>query len=409
MPLSSTTRTLSRPQGALAAPPPWLRRICCLSTSRADAGIYRPLLAALAAQPGWDVSVLAAGTHGDPAFGHDPADLGHAGGCRRILLPSPPVSDSPAAVASAAARGLEACAHALAREQPDLVFVLGDRVEMLAAALAVVVHRVALAHLHGGDTTLGACDEACRHALTRLSHLHFPALAQHAATIAGLGEERWRIRAVGALALDSVATFTPEPAGELARAIGLDLSQGMVVVAFYPETLAEDPPRRQIDAVLRALEGISGHILLIGPNADVGHGDIRQALLDFAARRPATSLFTSLPQVRFWSCLAHARLLVGNTSAGIIEAASFRLPVVNVGRRQAGRLRPANVIDAPADSAAIQSAIARAWDTDFLRGLAGLRNPYGDGRAAERIVEALKELPPREDLLHKPAPRPRAD
>lgn len=312
--------------------------------------------------------------------------------------------DGPTEVSATAGRATVEFSRALSEAEIDLVFVLGDRTEMLGAALAATIHKVPIAHLHGGDLTQGAYDDSCRHAITKLSHLHFPALPQHAERIRAMGEESWRIHLAGAPALDALRNFEPEPQDELQSELGLDLTRPFAILAFHPETLSETPPREQIAEVLAALRSLEDNLLVIGPNADVGHLEIASALREFVSSRPGDVMVPSLPQRRFWSCMSKARLLVGNSSAGILEAASFGLPVVDIGDRQCGRLRPANVINAPANRAEISSALESALRPDFKMALAGLVNPYGDGQAAGRIVAALIGLPERERVLRKQWP-----
>jgi UDP-hydrolysing UDP-N-acetyl-D-glucosamine 2-epimerase len=379
----------------------WLRRIGCISTSRADAGIYRPLLTALAAERRWDLFCFAGGTHYAAEFGRTAGDLLFPAGVRVIAVDHLVPGDGPQEIAATAGRAVEQFSRAFQENPVDLVFVLGDRTEMLAAALAAVIHRLPIAHLHGGDITEGAYDEQCRHAITKLSHLHFPALPEHAQRILSMGEETWRVHTVGALALDALARFTPEPLDKLLSATGFDFSRPVVVVAFYPETLSDRGPEEQVQEVLAALVSLDADLLLIGPNADVGHARIRAALAEFVASRAKTILVPALPQERFWSCLARAALLVGNSSAGLLEAASFHLPVVNVGDRQKGRLRCRNVVDAPLRRETITTAIAQAIYPAFRSSLADLENPYGNGHAAESIVAALRHIPNRPALLHK--------
>ena len=388
-----------------ARPPPtdasWLRRVGCVTTGRADAGIYRPLLQALAGPKDREVLCFAGGSHFAPQFGGTINELQDLAGVRLIRVDHAVSGDRPADVAETAGRAVTAFGRALAEHPVDLLFVLGDRTEMLAAALAATIHALPLAHLHGGDRTAGAYDDACRQAITKLSHLHFPAMAEHAARIQAMGEEDWRIHAVGALALDAFRAFSPEPPETLNAAIGLDLARPTFMVAFHPETLAAAPADRQIEEVLAALGRFDAQMLLIGPNADVGHSAVQSALARFTSLRPKTVLRPALGQHRFWSCLTRAQVLVGNSSAGLLEAASFRLPVVNIGDRQSGRVRPANVLDAPIERAAIAGAIELATKPSFRENLADLVNPYGDGHAAERIVAVLLRLPRREALLTK--------
>ena len=381
----------------------WLKRIACISTSRADSGIYRPLLRALSDQEAWNVSLLAGGTHLDETFGTTANSLVPIENVQVHVVGHFVRGDSPVCVARSTGQAVTEFARAIHQARPDLVFILGDRTEMLAAALAATIHSVPIAHLHGGDITRGAYDDACRHAITKLSHVHFPALPHHADLISKMGEARWRIHAVGALALDGLHEFSPLSRDEIYRAIGIDLACPTAIVAYYPETMSEVSPDQQIAALCVAVEHFEGGLLLIGPNADVGHEAILESLTRLAASRRSTKFAASLTQRQFWSCLAHATVLIGNSSAGILEAASFKLPVVDVGDRQKGRLHPENVIHAPLDSAAIRSAIQRAGSADFKRSLSNLVNPYGDGSAARRIIEVLWTLPERQVVFGKHA------
>jgi UDP-hydrolysing UDP-N-acetyl-D-glucosamine 2-epimerase len=379
----------------------WIRRIGCISTSRADAGIYRPLLAALAARKDRAVSCFAGGTHLDQQFGRTIDTFSGLAGIKVVPVEHFVPGDRPVDIAATAGQATERFAKAFEAVAPDLVFVLGDRTEMLAATLAAVIQRIPIAHLHGGDLTEGAYDDQCRNAITKLAHVHFPALREHAERITAMGEEPWRVMPVGALALDAIREFAPESVDAISKAFGIAFGQGVVVVAYHPETLCEESAQRQIDEVLAAVDPLDADILLIGPNADAGHEAVREALAAMARSRPGTVLAPTLSQTRFWSVLTHAAVLVGNSSAGILEAASFGLPVVNVGDRQKGRVRARNVLDTPRRRDAIGAALQQALDPDFRENLVGVTNPYGDGLAAERIVGALHNLPDRQTLLRK--------
>jgi UDP-hydrolysing UDP-N-acetyl-D-glucosamine 2-epimerase len=379
----------------------WLRKIAIITTSRADAGIYQSLLNTLTSQSPWQTICLVGGNHHSTQFGTTVDAIPRLRGLEIVPVEHFTDGDRPEDVACTAGQAVIEFSKALAKHSPDLVFVLGDRTEMLAASLAALIHKVPIAHLHGGDTTLGAYDEQCRHAITKMSHVHFAAMPEHAWRIEMLGEEAWRIHVVGALALDGLKDFQPWPAAEISSRVGVDLTKPMIIVVFHPETMANTLPIHQIDTLLSALDTSDVYMLLIGPNADVGHAPFEARLREFAAARRGRAFAPSLSQEDFWGCLAHATALVGNSSAGIIEAASFRLPVVNIGRRQAGRIRPRNVLDADLDVRPIRAAMDRAMSTDFRASLADLTNPYGDGQTAKRIVALLKALPSRETLLQK--------
>lgn len=396
--MTSRTRSSDAPAPAHT---PCIRRVACITTSRADAGAYAPLLSSLSESASFDVLCLAGGTHASERFGRTMEQLPSLPRVRTLPVAHHVEGDTPEDAARSVGQAVTAFSAALAEVKPDLAFVLGDRTEMLGAALAALIHRVPIAHLHGGDATFGAYDEQCRHAVTKLSHVHFCALPEHATRIAAMGEEPWRIHTVGALALDAAARFIPETAADLGRRIGLDFREPTIVLLFHAETLSPLPAQAQVEALVAALVHIEANLLIVAPNADPGRERIAAAWSALAARRKGVACVTNLAQRDFWSCLAHARALVGNSSAGIIEAATFKLPVVNVGDRQAGRLRAANVIDAPIEPAAIRRAITRAMDDEFHASLTALRNPWGDGRAVRRILNALGVLPDRQSLLLK--------
>ncbi len=378
-----------------------VRRIGCVSTGRADAGIYRPLLSALAHEGCWDVTCFAGGTHLSPRFGRTIDLLALPDRVRVVPVDHLCEGDGPCDVAETAGRATIEFSRAFAAADPDLLFVLGDRTEMLAAALAAVIHRIPIVHLHGGEVTQGAYDDACRHALTKLAHVHFASLPEYADRIAAMGEQPWRVHTVGALALDALAEFEPEPAESLSRALEIDFSQPTYIVALHAETLADIAPRDQAARLLDALGRTKANLLFVGTNADVGHDAIAGAVQRFVANRPGAVVSISMPYARFWSCLSHADLMIGNSSAGIIEAASFSLPVVNIGNRQTGRVRPANVIDTSWESEDIAAAINRATSPPFRDSIATLSNPYGNGKAVRQIIAALEALPDCRTLLLK--------
>lgn len=376
-------------------------RIGCISTSRADAGIYQPLLEALSADSSRRVFFLAGGTHLSSAFGDTLKDLSLPSRVEIVLVDHFTAGDSPRDVAATCGRAVTAFAEALARCELDLVFVLGDRTEMLAATLAAMIATVPIAHLHGGDLTQGAYDDVCRHAITKLSHVHFPALEEHADRIRAMSEESWRVHTVGALAIDRLKAFKPLSIAELSSGVGMDFSHPTYVVVFHPQTLAETTAEQQVEELTAALRNVDANLLIMGGNADVGHQAISDALAELTRAHPKAKLIKSLPQELFWSCLSQCRVLIGNSSTALLEAPSLRLPAVNIGDRQAGRVRAANVVDTPCERNAITVAIQRAASPAFHESLVNIVNPYGDGHAAERILRVLKELPNRATLLRK--------
>lgn len=378
------------------------RRIGLVSTSRADAGIYRPLIQSLLVA-GLDATCFAGGTHPLPAFGRTLREFDDLRGLRVVPIDHFVEGDAPAMVARSAGRAVDAFAAAYAEHRPELLFVLGDRYEMLAAAMAAVPFNIVLAHLYGGETTLGAYDDACRHAITKLSHLHFAAHEAYAARIVAMGEAAWRIHTVGPLAWDALRETPPLPVEALSRETGVDFSRPTVLVVFHPETISSLSPEQQVDTLLKGLEtGLlnqasmherSSGILIIEPNADVGREIIAQRLRAFARRHPRTHIVPTLPAAVFRSAMAHATVMVGNSSAGIIEAPYYGVSVINVGDRQKGRVRSGNMVDVSLNSDQIADRVASAMSGDHERPSSWKANAFGDRPVARNIVVAISTLP----------------
>ena len=272
---------------------------------------------------------------------------------------------------------------------------------MHAAALAALPLRLPVAHIHGGEVTFGAIDDALRHSLTKLSHLHFAATEEYAARIRQMGEEPWRITVSARRGSTICATLRRHPPQNFARAI-ISLSRGRPCSStFHPETLAPETAAGQIAELLAALAARTEPILFTLPNADPGHEAIIRALREFCAARADAVTVSNLGTRDYFSAMAWASAMIGNSSSGIIEAASFELPVVNIGGRQEGRTRAANVVDCAVERDAIGAAIARALAPGFRASLTGLQNPYGDGHAADRIVSRLLSVPLDDRLRRK--------
>jgi UDP-hydrolysing UDP-N-acetyl-D-glucosamine 2-epimerase len=267
---------------------------------------------------------------------------------------------------------------------------------MFAAGVAAIPFALPLAHIHGGESTEGAIDEAIRHSLTKVSHIHFVSTEEYARRVKQLGEEPWRVHVTGAPALDALAGFEPLSDEELA-ARGVRLRGPTLLVTYHPVTLL--PEHEELDALLDAVVASGLDAVFTFPNADAGNSAIIFRIEALADGDERFTVVRNLGTDAYFTLMSRAVAMVGNSSSGIIEAASFELPVVNVGRRQGGRLRPGNVVDA--DSSGIGGALARAADPAFRRSLAGIANPYGDGHAAERIADVLASAELGEGLVVK--------
>jgi UDP-hydrolysing UDP-N-acetyl-D-glucosamine 2-epimerase len=377
------------------------RRIGVVTVARSDYGHLVPLLEEIRATAGLELQLFVAGGHLSARLGRTVSAIEADGWTVSDRVETLGDSDAPEDLAAGAGAGVAGFARAFARRRPDLVLVLGDRLEMLAAAVAALPLTIPVAHVHGGEITEGAIDEQIRHALTKLSHLHFPAAEPFARRIRQLGEEPWRVHCCGAPGLDRLPRLATVPRAELAARVGLPLRRPTLLVTLHPVTLEPEDTAMHADELAAALAGAEGDVVITAPGADTAHRAIVRRLEALAATRPGTRMVPSLGEDTYCSLLREVDVMVGNSSSGLIEAPSFALPVVNIGSRQHGRLRAANVIDVGHRRDEILTGLRRALDPAFRRGLAGLRNPYGDGHAAPRIVRVLADVELGRRLIRK--------
>lgn len=376
------------------------RRICFVTGSRADYGLLHHPMRAVAAEPGFALQVAVTGMHLAPQFGLTVRAIEADGFPITGRVESLVASDTGSGVAKSMALGTAGFADLLARAEPDLLVLLGDRYEMLAAANAALVMGVPMAHLCGGDVTEGAYDDSIRHALTKMSHLHFVTNAEAAQRVIQLGEAPERVHEVGSSGLDFVRKFERIDRATLAGQLGIDAARPWLLVTFHPVTRDARPSGEQLQALLDALEPLldTHSAIVTQPNADNEGLTLTRRLEAWISGRPHTHLFASLGQARYLSVMAQAAAVIGNSSSGLYEAPSFAVPTVNIGTRQQGRPRAASVIDCPPEREAIGLAIREALTLDC----SGVTNPYGDGHTSERIVAVLRQIPDFRALLAKP-------
>ena len=372
------------------------RKVALVSVSRADRAMAAAVGAALTAE-GVNVAAIVV----DDPSGPDSVIEDH--GLRTRRIPAHMDGDDPAALGRRMGVLTGAFAEAIEAERPDIVVLTGDRYETLAAAGAAALSGTVIAHLHGGEVTLGAMDDAFRHAISKLAHLHFCATEAARERLARLGEADWRITVSGAPGLDRLHHARPLSRPDFFAALNWRDPGGFILVTWHPETLAPEGGAAGLKALLDALNGSERPVLFTGVNADPGGLDQGARIRRWAEGREGVRLVPSLGSL-YASALAHAAAMAGNSSSGIIEAATFALPVVDVGGRQAGRDRGANVVHAPTDPAAVARALNRALDPAFRAGLSGMANLYGDGRAAPRIAARLAGEPLDDRLRRKPFP-----
>lgn len=370
------------------------RRLRLLTTGRADWNILSPLARALAADPDFDFGLIVTGGHLDAAQGLTVAAIEATG--LPIAARVPWGDGTPAA---RAARVLEGVAQALSDNPADMLILLGDRFETLAAAQAATLVGVPLVHLSGGDVTGGAMDDGFRHALTKLSHLHLAFHQTAARRLRQMGEAADRVHVVGNPALDGLVEAARMPDAELESRLGAPLGARNLLVTFHPVTLQPDLGRAELEGLLTALDRLDDDwtLWITAPNADPGGADLDARLRAWAAGRPRTHFREALGEA-YAPLVARCAAVIGNSSSGLAETPTLGVPTVDVGERQRGRLAGPGVVHAGAAPDAILDALARARSIDRQT----IANPYGDGRAVPRIAAILKAAPPRDALLRKP-------
>ena len=367
------------------------RRVCVVTGTRADYGHLYWVLRELDADPRTDLQLVVTGAHLMERFGATVGRIEEDGFAITARVPMQLPDDSPLAVAGALAAATSGLADAFARLRPDLVVLLGDRYEELAAAQAALILGIPVAHLHGGETTEGAFDEAIRHSVTKMSHLHFVAADDYGRRVRQLGEDPARVHVVGAPGLDHLRRTELASRAELEEFLGIPLAAPVLLVTYHPETLGEDGGRSGLAALLGAIDDLGGATVVVtGVNADPGHGPLSAALRDFVTADPARrALVESLGQRRYLGLMAACDAVVGNSSSGLIEAPALRAPTVNIGDRQKGRLRAESVVDCRPERGDVAAALRRVLDPAFRASLPVQLSRYGAGDAAVRIRDVL--------------------
>lgn len=377
------------------------RRVAVVTTSRADYGLLYWLIRGVHEDRDLELRLLVCGSHLGKAFGRSVRQIRADGFPVAAEVATLPSTEDGPGLARAVGAGTAGFGRALARLKPDVLVALGDRYELLAAATAAVLARVPIAHIHGGESTEGVLDEQVRHALTKLSHLHFTAAEPYRRRVLQMGEDPRRVFNVGAPGLEYIRRQRPLPRAELERRLGFDLRGDFALATFHPDALGAHAGASRVDAMLAALKGSGLRAVLTYANADPGGRDINRRLRAFAARDPRAAVAVpNLGQDAYLSLMRLARVVVGNSSSGLIEAPSLRVPTVNIGDRQRGRLRSGSVVDCAPTAPAVLRALRRALAPAFRRRLNG-ENAYGRGDSSRRILHVLKTVPLGEALLRK--------
>ena len=371
-----------------------MRKICVITGTRAEYGLLQWVMHGIKDDPDLTLQIIATGMHLSPEFGltykvieQDDFQID-----RKVeMLTS---SDTPVGIAKSMGLGLIGFADAFHDLQPDLIVVLGDRFEIFAAVSAALVARIPVSHLHGGETTEGSFDEALRHSITKMSHLHFVAAEAYRQRVIQLGEQPDRVFLVGGLGIDNIKRLQLLDRSELETTLDFKLGPKNLLVTFHPITLEKATTEKQMEELLEALAALRDIQLIITlPNADTDGRALINMVEKFVAQHPnASAYYTSLGQLRYLSCIAQVDGVVGNSSSGLIEVPSFKKGTINIGDRQRGRLKAESVINCEPTCESISTALAQLYSNGFQARLHQVINPYGEGGASEKVVRTLKNI-----------------
>lgn len=371
-----------------------MKKICFITGTRAEYGLLMPLMKAVQKDDNFQLQLLVTGMHLSPEFGLTYQQIERDGFAIDEKVEMLLSADSASSIAKSTGLGMIGYTDALVRLQPDWVVVLGDRYEIFAATTTAFVLRIPIIHLAGGEVTEGATDDAMRHAITKMSYLHFTSTDEYKRRVEQLGETPDRVFNVGAIGLDNILQMDLLSREALSESIQFDLSNPYLLVTFHPVTLESQSSETQFQAFLAALDAFPDlKVLITLPNSDADGRVIISMIQDYVKENAhRVAAYTSLGQLRYLSAMKHAVAVVGNSSSGIVETPAFKIPTVNIGDRQRGRARVASIIDCPTDTKAIIEAIAQAISPSFQEHCQSVGNLYGDGHTTERIMTVLQKV-----------------
>lgn len=368
-----------------------MKKVAVVTATRAEYGILRPLIFRLRKEREFQLQVIVTGTHLSEKYGDTQEEIENDGVEVFRRIPILKDGNTPYDISLTVANALQGFALYFKEEKPDMVVVLGDRTEILGVCTAAMNERVPIAHLHGGEVTEGAVDDCVRHAITKMSYLHFPATEVYRKRIIQLGEEPERVFNVGALGVENILHVPLLSYQEICEQIGIPKGEDYVVMTFHPVTLENETAREQTEELLRAIEQEKNRFYLITmANADAGGDIVNDMLRRFAAKMKNVKLVASLGMIRYLSAVKYSRFVLGNSSSGIIEAPALGTPTVNIGDRQKGRLMADTIISCAPKKEEIVDAMRLADKTEHK-----VSTIYGDGNTAEKIVSVMKDF-----LLH---------
>jgi GDP/UDP-N,N'-diacetylbacillosamine 2-epimerase (hydrolysing) len=377
------------------------RKICVVTGTRAEYGLLRWVMEGIKESFDLDLQLIVTGMHLSPEFGLTYKDIEKDDFTIDRKVEMLLSSDSPVGVAKSMGLGLIGFGDTLQQLQPDLMVVLGDRFEVFSSVAAAMVARIPVAHISGGETTEGAFDEAIRHSITKMSHLHFVAAQKYYDRVVQLGEQPDRVFLVGGLAVDNINKLNLLTREELEGSLELNFAEKNLLITFHPVTLEKETAAHQMEELLIALEALtSTNLIFTMPNADTDSRALFKMIERFVSGHANARVYTSLGQLKYFSCIKYVDGVIGNSSSGLTEVPSFGKGTINIGDRQLGRLKAESVIDCDPDRMSILNALERLYSSEFKRNLGSVVNPNGNGGASKKILRVLHEHP-LENLLKK--------
>lgn len=370
-----------------------MRNICVITGTRAEFGLLRPLIALIAKDEELRLQLIATGMHLSPEFGYTLEEIIEAGFVVDKKVECLLSSDTSVGVSKTIALAISGFADAFESLQPDLVVVLGDRTEILGAVIAAGIANIPIAHLHGGETTEGAYDEAIRHSITKFSHLHFTSTEAYRKRVIQLGEQPEMVFNVGAIGLDAVKRLKLLNREEFEKSIGLKLKKRNVLITYHPVTLEEEAPIKTFENILAALDELTDTLLIFThANSDKNGRVINKMITEYVdTHKDKAIAFKSLGQLRYLSALQFVDFVIGNSSSGILEVPAFYIPTINIGDRQKGRICNESVINSNNSLEDIEKSITFALNKQFRETIQQQEMLYGNGTAAEKILKVIKE------------------
>ncbi|MDO4228185.1 MAG: UDP-N-acetylglucosamine 2-epimerase [Capnocytophaga sp.] len=369
-----------------------MRKICVVTGTRAEFGLLRPLIQLVKNDVQLDLQIIATGMHLSSEFGYTINEIIKSGFEVDKQVECILSSDSSVGISKSIGLAVMGFADAYRDLAPDLVVILGDRTEILAAVIAAAMANIPMAHISGGETTEGAYDEAIRHSITKFSHLHFTATEAYRKRVIQLGEQPERVFNVGAIGLDSIKKLKLMTRQEFETSIGFQLAEKNVLVTYHPVTLETENPKEVFQNVLDTLDALTNtHIIFTHANSDKNGRIINEMITQYVQKNKHKAVdFISLGQLRYLSALQFVDFVIGNSSSGIVEVPYFNIPTINIGDRQKGRIAPKSVLHCNGDLNSIQQAVKQANSTDFKNKIQKQEQIFGTGNTAEKIIQIIK-------------------